>query len=154
MSSRSDTLTPPRPASGELRPDATATLRAALATRMHFLDGAMGTVIQRFSLDEADYRGVRFADWPSDVKGNNDLLTLTQPQIIEGIHDRYLAAGADIIETNTFNSIAPSQGDYRMESLVRECPAQYLWSYERYKAPAGLSHAARLEAERSQSQGA
>ena len=68
----------------------------------------------------AAYRGQRFRDWPSDLKGNNDLLTLTQPQLIGEIHARYLAAGADIIETNTFNSSAPSQGDYRMEGLVAE----------------------------------
>ncbi len=120
MSSRSDTLTPPRPASGELRPDATATLRAALATRMHFLDGAMGTVIQRFSLDEADYRGVRFADWPSDVKGNNDLLSLTQPELIASIHRDYLDSGADFIETNTFNAQRISLADYGMEALSYE----------------------------------
>ena len=68
------------------------------------IDGAMGTMIQRHKLAEADYRGERFKDWPSDVKSNNDLLNITQPQIIESIHKEYLEAGADIIETNTFSS--------------------------------------------------
>jgi 5-methyltetrahydrofolate--homocysteine methyltransferase len=91
-----------------------------LRERILVLDGAMGTMIQKHRLDEAAYRGERFRDWKSDIKGNNDLLTLTRPQVIEAIHDQYLAAGADIIETNTFNSIAPSQGDYHMEALVGE----------------------------------
>ncbi len=120
MSSSSETLTLPHAASGELRPDATATLRAALATRMHFLDGAMGTVIQQFKLSEADYRGERFADWPSDVKGNNDLLSLTQPEIIASIHRDYLDAGADFVETNTFNAQRISMADYGMEALAYE----------------------------------
>jgi len=102
------------------RADRITEFHRLLRERILVLDGAMGTMIQGHKLDEAAYRGERFRDWKSDVKGNNDLLTLTQPQVIEGIHDRYLAAGADIIETNTFNSIAPSQGDYHMESLVRE----------------------------------
>jgi 5-methyltetrahydrofolate--homocysteine methyltransferase len=102
------------------RTERIAEFHRLLRERILVLDGAMGTMIQAHKLAEAAYRGDRFRDWKSDVKGNNDLLTLTQPQIIEGIHDRYLAAGADIIETNTFNSIAPSQGDYHMESLVRE----------------------------------
>ena len=99
-------LAQPRLAADEiqLRPDATDELRAALATRLHFLDGAMGTVVQRFGLEEADYRGERFADWGQDVKGNNDLLSLTQPEIIASIHQGDLAAGADFIETNTFNA--------------------------------------------------
>ncbi len=122
MSSSSETLTPPQPSvtPGDLRPDASATLRAALATRLHFLDGAMGTVIQRFTLSEADYRGARFADWPSDVKGNNDLLSLTQPELIASIHRDYLAAGADFIETNTFNAQRISMADYGMEALGYE----------------------------------
>ncbi|WP_366521522.1 methionine synthase, partial [Micropruina sp.] len=107
-------------ASGDLRPDATDTLRSALATRLHFLDGAMGTVIQRFKLSEADYRGERFADWPSDVKGNNDLLSLTQPEIIASIHRDYLDAGADFVETNTFNAQRISMADYGMEALAYE----------------------------------
>ena len=93
---------------------------ALLRQRILILDGAMGTMIQRHKLQEADYRGERFADWPSDLKGNNDLLVLTQPQIIAGIHEAYLAAGADIVETNTFNANAVSMADYGMESLVFE----------------------------------
>jgi 5-methyltetrahydrofolate--homocysteine methyltransferase len=76
----------------------------ALKERILIIDGAMGTMIQRHKLEEKDYRGERFKDWPSDLKGNNDLLCLTQPTIIEDIHRQYLDAGADIIETNTFNS--------------------------------------------------
>ena len=76
-----------------------ATLKALLAKRILIIDGAMGTMIQRHKLEEADYRGERFADWAHDLKGNNDLLVLTQPQIIQGIHEAYLDAGADIIET-------------------------------------------------------
>ena len=95
-------------------------LKNALAQRILLLDGAMGTMIQAHGLGEADYRGDRFAKWEHDLKGNNDLLSITQPQIIREIHDAYLAAGADIIETNTFNSNAPSMGDYGMQELVRE----------------------------------
>src|SRR6202046_5058678 len=84
------------------------------------IDGAMGTMIQRHKLEEKDYRGERFKDWPSDLKGNNDLLVLTQPEIIEGIHREYLEAGADIIETNTFNSQRVSMADYHMEDLAFE----------------------------------
>src|SRR5690349_5701606 len=84
------------------------------------LDGAMGTAIQRDRPDEAGYRGVRFADWPSDLVGNNDLLTLTQPDIIAGIHREYLEAGADIIETNTFNANAVSLSDYGMAEFDHE----------------------------------
>ena len=91
-----------------------------LDERILFLDGAMGTMIQRHKLEEADYRGERFADWPSDLKGNNDLLSLTQPQIISDIHTRYLEAGADIIETNTFNSTRVAMADYGMEALTYE----------------------------------
>jgi len=91
-----------------------------LTERILVLDGAMGTMIQAHRPDEAAYRGQRFRDWPCDVKGNNDLLTLTQPQIVRDIHARYLDAGADIIETNTFSSNAPALGDYRMEGLVGE----------------------------------
>jgi len=98
----------------------TAQLEAALAERILVLDGAMGTMIQGYELDEAAYRGERFADWPQDVKGNNDLLALSQPDIIKEIHSKYLAAGADILETNTFNSTAISQADYGMEALVLE----------------------------------
>ena len=88
--------------------------------RILVLDGAMGTMIQTFKLSEADYRGKRFADFPHDLRGNNDLLTITQPQIIRSIHSGYLEAGADIIETNTFNSNAASMSDYRMQDLVYE----------------------------------
>jgi len=94
--------------------------RRLLTQRILVLDGAMGTMIQGYKPDEAAYRGARFRDWPSDLKGNNDLLTLTQPALISEIHGKYLAAGADIIETNTFNSSAPSLSDYRMEGLVGE----------------------------------
>ena len=91
-----------------------------LKERILFLDGAMGTMIQRHGLDEAGYRGERFADWPLDLKGNNDLLVLTQPDIIRDIHAQYLAAGADIIETNTFNATRVAMADYGMEALVPE----------------------------------
>ena len=91
-----------------------------LRQRILIIDGAMGTMIQRHKLGEAEYRGSRFADYPSDLKGNNELLSLTLPEIIRGIHDEYLSAGADIIETNTFNANAISMADYRMESLVEE----------------------------------
>ena len=84
------------------------------------IDGAMGTAIQRDRPDEAGYRGERFKDWPSDLVGNNDLLTLTQPHIIAGIHREYLEAGADILETNTFNANAVSLSDYGMEELAYE----------------------------------
>ena len=95
-------------------------LEAILAERILLLDGAMGTMIQAHRLGEAEYRGERFADWPVDLKGNNDLLVLTRPAVIRGIHDEYLAAGADIIETNSFNSNAISMADYRMEELSTE----------------------------------
>ncbi|MDH3561213.1 MAG: homocysteine S-methyltransferase family protein, partial [Gammaproteobacteria bacterium] len=91
-----------------------------LKQRILFLDGAMGTMIQRHKLEEADYRGERFADWGSDLKGNNDLLVLTQPQIIRDIHRQYLEAGADIIETNTFNATRVAMADYGMEELAYE----------------------------------
>ncbi len=91
-----------------------------LKQRLIILDGAMGTMIQRHKLGEADFRGSRFADWPCDLRGNNDLLTITQPQIIADIHRSYLLAGADMISTNTFNSSAVSQADYRLQSLVSE----------------------------------
>jgi len=91
-----------------------------LRERILVLDGAMGTMIQGYKLGEADYRGSRFKDWPRDLKGNNDLLVLTQPDIIEAIHAAYLDAGADIIETNSFNSTAVSMADYGMQSLVPE----------------------------------
>ncbi len=95
-------------------------LQSLLGRRILILDGAMGTMIQRYRLDEAAYRGERFAHWPCDLKGNNDLLSLTQPRIIREIHKAYLEAGADIVETNTFNSTAVSLADYRQEALVYE----------------------------------
>ncbi len=95
-------------------------IRAVLEKRILIIDGAMGTMIQRHKLEEADYKGERFKDWPSDLKGNNDLLCLTQPGIIKGIHLQYLNAGADIIETNTFNAQRVSMADYGMESLSYE----------------------------------
>jgi len=91
-----------------------------LNSQILLLDGAMGTMIQGHDLKEKDYRGERFVDWPSDLKGNNDLLSLTQPSIISGIHKQYLEAGTNIIETNTFNSNAPSMADYGMEDFVYE----------------------------------
>ena len=103
-----------------LRPDVTEQLNELLASRIMVLDGAMGTAIQRDRPDESGYRGERFKDWPSDLIGNNDLLTLTQPEIIAGIHREYLRAGADIIETNTFNANAVSLSDYGLEELSHE----------------------------------
>ncbi len=97
-----------------------ARLEALLTERILILDGAMGTMIQRYKLGEKDYRGERFAKWAHDLKGNNDLLTLTQPKIIRDIHAAYLEAGADILETNTFNSQSISMADYRMEELAYE----------------------------------
>ncbi|MDT8376889.1 MAG: methionine synthase [Mariprofundaceae bacterium] len=98
----------------------TSRLQDQLSRRILLLDGAMGTMIQGYRLEEADYRGERFADWPSELKGNNDLLSLTRPQIIRDIHTAYLDAGADILETNTFNANAASMADYGMEALVYE----------------------------------
>ena len=99
-------------------------LEAAFRSRILILDGAMGTMIQTYKLGEADYRGERFRDHAHDLKGNNDLLVLTQPQIIREIHEQYLEAGADIIETNTFNSTSIAQADYHMEGLVHELNAR------------------------------
>ncbi len=96
------------------------TITDCLNRRILIIDGAMGTMIQGYRLEEADYRGERFSDFHKDVKGNNDLLSLTQPQIIEAIHRHYLAAGADIIETNTFSSTSIAQSDYEMQSLAYE----------------------------------
>ena len=111
----------PRPALPDrTRPDATAELRAALATRVLVLDGAMGTMIQRHQLTEADFRGERLRDHPTPLRGNNDLLSLTRPDIILDIHRQYLAAGADIIETNTFSSTTISQADYGLSHLAYE----------------------------------
>ncbi|MBH0236311.1 homocysteine S-methyltransferase family protein [Methylobrevis sp. L22] len=95
-------------------------LRALAARRILVLDGAMGTMIQRWKLDEAGYRGARFADWHRDLRGNNDLLSLSRPDIVSDIHLQYLRAGADIVETNTFSSTTIAQADYGMESLAYE----------------------------------
>ena len=107
-------------------------LRALLEERIVIIDGAMGTMIQRYGLQEKDYRGDRFNDWASDLKGNNDLLCLTQSGIIKEIHKQYLEAGADIIETNTFNAQAVSLEDYNMQRLA----------YEINLAAAGIAKAA------------
>ena len=96
------------------------TLDHAADCRILVLDGAMGTMIQRHALTEADFRGARFAGHGRDLRGDNDLLVLTRPDVIRGVHDAYLAAGADIIETNTFNSTAISQADYGLEALAYE----------------------------------
>jgi 5-methyltetrahydrofolate--homocysteine methyltransferase len=96
------------------------TLETLLGERILLLDGAMGTMIQRARLAEEDYRGTRFREWPSELKGNNDLLSLTQPDLIQGIHSQYLQAGADIIETNTFNSTSVALADYGMQGLAHE----------------------------------
>src|SRR5215831_13788963 len=95
------------------------TIDHLLRERILILDGPMGTMIQTFKLDESSFRG-QFKDHPADLKGNNDLLNLTRPDLIKGIHRQYLEAGADILETNTFNSNAISMADYKMESLVYE----------------------------------
>jgi 5-methyltetrahydrofolate--homocysteine methyltransferase len=95
-----------------------------LKTRIAILDGAMGTMIQRFKLSEADYRGERFKDFPKDVKGNNELLSLTRPDVVRDIHEGYLAAGADLIETNTFGATTIAQADYDMQHLAREMNLQ------------------------------
>ncbi|MGC0995790.1 methionine synthase [Pantoea agglomerans] len=95
-------------------------LKQQLAQRIMVLDGGMGTMIQSYKLEEEDYRGSRFADWPCDLKGNNDLLVLSKPAVIREIHDAYLAAGTDILETNTFNATSIAMADYQMESLSAE----------------------------------
>ncbi|MDY0057214.1 MAG: methionine synthase [Methyloversatilis sp.] len=103
-----------------IRPDCTEQLKALMARRILILDGAMGTMVQKHRLVEADYRGTRFADHPKDLKGNNDLLLLTRPDVIRGIHAAYLEAGADIVETNTFNATVISQAEYGLEAIVHE----------------------------------
>jgi 5-methyltetrahydrofolate--homocysteine methyltransferase len=102
------------------RPDATEALSALLRERILVLDGAMGTVVQRHGISEDDYRGERFADWPQDLRGNADLLSLTQPDVIRDIHRDYLEAGADLVETNTFSAQRISQADYGMQALAYE----------------------------------
>ncbi|MBE7423222.1 MAG: methionine synthase [Zoogloeaceae bacterium] len=103
-----------------MQPDRSELLRTLLAQRILILDGAMGTLIQRHGLQEADYRGTRFAGHAKELKGNNDLLLLTKPELIRGLHAEYLAAGADIVETNTFNATLISQADYGLEALAYE----------------------------------
>ena len=118
-----------------LKPDRVAKLESALAERILIIDGAMGTMIQRHDLQEADYRGERFAEGfdsqheakhehgpqcGHDLKGNNDLLLLSKPEVIAGVHTEYLEAGADLVETNTFNATSISQADYHLEHLVYE----------------------------------
>src|SRR3954462_7050746 len=112
-----------------------ANLAALLASRIALLDGAMGTMIQRARLAEEDYRGARFRDWPRELRGHNDLLSLTQPRLIRDIHAQYLQAGADIIETNTFNATAVALADYGMQPLPRD----------RNRAAAHLARDAALE---------
>ena len=111
-------MNPPPPQSPSF-----ARLRALFESRIAILDGAMGSMIQTFDLQEADFRGERLRDHPHDLKGNNDLLSLTRPDVIEGIHSEYFAAGADMVETNTFNSTSISQSDYGTESLAGEINA-------------------------------
>ncbi len=95
-------------------------LRDALAKKILIFDGAMGTMIQNHNPEESEFRGTRFADGEKDLRGNNDLLSLTQPDLIRQIHAEYLEAGADIIATNTFSSTQIAQADYGMESIVQE----------------------------------
>ena len=118
------TLAPSAPAV-RTRAERLALLEPLLARRILVLDGAMGTMVQRYLLDEADYRGrggpapERFAEWRVDLKGNNDLLVITRPDVIGEIHRQYLAAGADILETSTFNSTSVAMADYEMSHLAR-----------------------------------
>lgn len=102
------------------RPQRIAALKDALTKRIVVLDGAAGTFIQGYELDEAGYRGERFADWSQDIKGNNDILTLSRPEIVREMHDAYLNAGADMVETNTFSATTIAQADYAMEDLAFE----------------------------------
>jgi 5-methyltetrahydrofolate--homocysteine methyltransferase len=118
------------------RPDCTLQLKNLMNQRILILDGAMGTMIQRYKLSEADFRGTRFADHGKDLKGNNDLLVLTKPEVIREIHEQYLAAGADIIETNTFGATAIAQDDY---GLSKAHPGL---AYEMNLAGAQLARAA------------
>ena len=95
-------------------------LQESLDSRILMLDGGMGTMIQRYKLSEADFRGSRFKDHPHDLKGNNDLLVLTRPDVVREVHLEYLRHGADIVETNTFNGTSIAQADYHLQSIVRE----------------------------------
>ena len=100
--------------------DVTTRLKALLEQRLEFFDGARGTMIQREGLQEADFRGERFAEHPGNLQGNNDLLVLTRPDVIRSIHEAYIDAGADIVETNTFNANSFSQADYELQDIVYE----------------------------------
>lgn len=100
--------------------DSTAALKALFASRIVVLDGAMGSMVQTYKLTEADFRGQRFKDYAHDLQGNNDLLCLTKPEVIEEIHGQYFAAGADMVETNTFSSTSIGQSDYKLESIVTD----------------------------------
>ncbi len=115
-----------------------ANIKDEIKKRILIIDGAMGTMIQQHKLTEADYRGTRFKDWHKDVKGNNDLLSITQPEIITGIHKEYLQAGADILETNTFSGTSIAQADYDMQELAYEintasarCARQAIAEYQK-----------------------
>src|SRR5438046_9741419 len=101
-----------------MKRDVRTQLADLLATRILVLDGAMGTMVQRHQLTEADFRGERFKTHPKDLRGNNDVLVLTRPDIVSAIHRQYLGAGSDIIETNTFSGTSIAQGDYALEPLV------------------------------------
>src|SRR5471032_1946394 len=100
--------------------DSRAAFEALFQQRIVILDGAMGSMIQTYKLAEADFRGERFKSHPHDLQGNNDLLSLTRPDVVEKIHGDYFAAGADIVETNTFSSTAIGQSDYKLEAAVRD----------------------------------
>ncbi|MEQ8937363.1 MAG: homocysteine S-methyltransferase family protein, partial [Gammaproteobacteria bacterium] len=104
--------------------DKTQQIQELIQERILVLDGAMGTMIQSYQLEEDDYRGERFADHPCDLKGNNDLLSIVRPDIIKSIHKAYYEAGADIVETNTFNATSIAMADYQMEDLVYELNKQ------------------------------
>lgn len=101
-------------------PETRARLTDLAGRRILILDGAMGTMTQRCGLEETDYRGERFKEWPSDLKGNNDLLSLTKTEVIRAIHEQYLEASADILETNTFTGNRLSQADYRLQDYTAE----------------------------------
>ena len=109
-----------RPFESSTMNDQEKSLRKLLDQRILVLDGAMGTMVQSHSLAEEDFRGSRFKNHPCDLQGNNDLLSLTQPEVIRSIHRSYLESGADIIETNTFNSTRISQSDYQLDDLAKE----------------------------------
>ena len=97
-----------------------ANINTEIRKRILVLDGAMGTMLQAYNFSEEDFRGERFKDWPSPLQGNNDLLSLTQPDALAEVHRKYFAAGADIVETNTFSGTTIAMADYQMEELVYE----------------------------------